>query len=267
MVLYIFAIVNNTDKKGGKMRIDKMFLKGMKLLCLLVLLIIMASCGRTSFTDVLCGDDVRYWEYEDNDYSLFPLYFLFDKNGRWLPLEQDEEGNIKEHVLSNCVKWNKGWSSPNNSILYLGWDNIGYNIQSYCDSCIILKQNDKVLKLRAVNNIQATTSKYATQYKERMDSIKNVNYEIIVDSVHEHNGIFLVYGTTHRGNKTVITYTDAEGRLMNIRKGDDLIKKKDWVLLSKMTNDTIYLYRYFVTSRNCSLIETPLDSALRLSTK
>ena len=222
----------------------------------LLSVIVLAACagnGREpSLSNILCGGDIRYWEYVDDDYR-FPIYFLFDSNGRWLPLEQDEQGNIKKYVLSDCLTYHEKWSLQDDSLLYLGWNNKGYAIKSYCDSCILLKQGGKLFKLRSIDDFQDAVKKNAKHYQENLDSIMNMYYEIIVDSTIKQGNNYLVLGTNLYGEKKTIIFTQEEICTIAPHHKDSLIKRKNWVLINKVTEDSVYLYNYFITSRNCFL--------------
>lgn len=226
--------------------------KPLNIICLVAILI---SCEQVSLSNILCGNNIRYWEYEDDDYHKFPIYFLFDMNGRWYPLEQDEQGNVKKYNLSDCIRYNEKWSLQDDSILYLGWSNKGYIIQSYCDSLILLKQGDKLFKMRGVNAFQDAVQKNTKRYHEILDSIKNINYEIIVDSMIRRGNIFLVLGTTFYGEKTTLAFNKEDGRTLNLHKKDSLIKKRNWGLINKINGDSVSLYNYFISSRDCSLLK------------
>ena len=218
------------------------------------MVVLFISCEQTSLSNTLCGGNMRYWEYEDDaDTQSFPIYFLFDSNGKWLPLKQDELGNIKKYVLSKCLTYNEKWSLKDDSILYLGWNNEGYAIKSYCDSCVLLKQGEKMFKLRSVNDFQDAVKKNAKRYQEIQDSIKNIYYEIIVDSTIKQGNHYLVLGTDFHGVKITITFNNEEMCTLAPHRKDSLIKKKNWVLINKVTEDSVFLYNYFISSRNCSL--------------
>lgn len=61
-----------------------------------------------SLSSIICGDGKRYWEYGDEK-ERFPIYLLFEKNGKWLPFEQDEKGNVKQHIIP-CYRYKESWS-------------------------------------------------------------------------------------------------------------------------------------------------------------
>ena len=208
------------------------------------------SCDEASLSGILCGDSKRYWEYLEDDYQRFPLYFLFETNGRWLPLQQDEQGDIKKYVISPCQRYKEKWSLQDDSILYLGWEDKGYAIKSYSDSCILLKQGEKLYKLRSIGDFQDAVKKNAKRYQEILDSIMNIHYEIIVDSTTKHGNYYLVSGTDYYGKKQTITFNKEEICTIAPHRKDTLIKKKNWVLINKVTEDSIFLYDYAANSRN-----------------
>lgn len=225
----------------------------LKLLNFISIVMIIISCEQFSLSNILCGGNIRYWEYVDDENLRFPIYFVFDMKGKWIPLYQDEQGNIEKYVLSDCLIYDERWSLQDDSILYLGWNNKGYAIMSYCDTCILLKQGDNLFKLRSVNDFQDTVKKNAKRYQEIQDSIKNIYYEIIVDSTIKQGNYYLVLGTNFYGEKKTITFNKEEICTLAPHKNDSLIKKKNWVLINKVTGDSIFLYNYFISSRNCSL--------------
>ena len=93
----------------------KSLFNNLKLLSFIGIVVIIISCERSSLSSILCGGNIRYWEYVDDEDLRFPIYFLFDTNGRWTPLYQDEQGNIgkynfpiqkqrPEDVLSSLIR-------------------------------------------------------------------------------------------------------------------------------------------------------------------
>ena len=243
----------------------KLFFNILKLLNLFSIVVIIISCEQSSLSSILCGGNIRYWEYVGDEDLRFPIYFLFDTNGRWIPLYQDEQGNIKKYSLSVCHIYDEKWSLQDDSILYLGWNNKGYAIKNYCDSCILLKQRGKLFKLRSVNDFQDAVKKNAKRYQEIKDSIKNIHYEMIVDSTIKHRNYYLVLGTSFYGENINITFRKEEMYTIAPHKKDTLIKKKNWVLINKVTEDSVFLYNYFISSRNCSLWNS--SSGLKTSFK
>ena len=227
-----------------------------KLINIFSIFVMFVSCEQTSLQSILCGDNRRYWEYEDDDGQRFPIYFLFDNNGRWLSLEQDEKGNVKNFVLSNCQTYNEKWSLHDDSILYLGWNCKGYIVQSYCDSCVLLKQGEKLFRMRSIDNLQDAVQRHTKRYRNIQDSIMSIYYEIIVDSTIQQGRNFLVLGTAFNGEKKTITFNKEEGCTLYPHKKDSLIKKKNWVLINKVTEDSVFLYNYFISSRNCTLLKS-----------
>ena len=224
-----------------------------KLIYFFSIVMIIISCEQTSLSSILCGGNIRYWEYVGDEDLRFPVYFLFDINGKWMPLYQDEQGNIEKYGLSVCSIYDEKWSLQDDSILYLGWNNKGYTINYYCDSCILLKQDEKMIKLRSVNVFQDAVKKNAKRYQEINDSIKNIYYEIIVDSTIKQRNYYLVLGTNFYGERKKITFRKEEMCTIAPHKKDLLIKKKNWVLINKVTEDSVFLYNYFISSRNSSL--------------
>lgn len=237
----------------------KLLFNILKLSNLFSIVVIIISCEQSSLSSILCGGNIRYWEYVGDEDLRFPIYFLFDTNGRWIPLYQDEQGNIKKYSLSVCHIYDEKWSLQDDSILYLGWNNKGYAIKNYCDSCILLKQRGKLFKLRSVNDFQDAVKKNAKRYQEIQDSIKNIHYEIIVDSTIKQGNYYLVLGTNFYGEKNNITFNEEEICTLAPHKKDSLIKKKNWVLLNKVTEDSVFLYSYFISSRDCSLLKSDGD--------
>ena len=231
----------------------KSLFNNLKLLSFIGIVVIIISCERSSLSSILCGGNIRYWEYVDDEDLRFPIYFLFDTNGRWTPLYQDEQGNIGKYVLSDCLIYHEKWSLQDDSILYLGWNDKGYAIKSYCDSFVLLKQGENLFKLKSVNDFQDAVRKNAKRYQEINDSIKDIYYEIIVDSTIKQGNHYLVLGTSFYGEKKNITFRKEEMSTIAPHKKDSLIKKKNWVLINKVTEDSVFLYNYFISSRNCSL--------------
>ena len=239
--------------------------KILKLLNFFSMVVIIISCEQSSLSSILCGGNIRYWEYVGDEDLRFPIYFLFDENERWIPLYQDEQGNIKKYVLSDCLTYNEKWSLQDDSILYLGWNNKGYAVKFYSDSCVLLKQGEKMFKLRSVNDFQDAVKKNAKRYQEIQDSIKNIYYEIIVDSTIKQGNHYLVLGTNFYGEKKTIMFNQEEICTIAPHKKDSLIKKKNWVLINKITEDSVFLYNYFISSRSCSLLNS--TDGLRTSFK
>lgn len=89
-----------------------------KLISILYLVVMIVSCERPSLSKIICGDDKRYWEYVDES-EKFPLYLLFEKNGKWLPFEQDDKGNLTQYYNPH-VRYNESWSVVSDSVLYMG---------------------------------------------------------------------------------------------------------------------------------------------------
>lgn len=236
----------------------RLHLKILKLIIIFSIVVMFMSCEQTSLSSTLCGDNIRYWEYEEEDNQRFPIYFLFDKNGRWLPLEQDEQGNVKKYVLS-CQIYNEKWSLQDDSILYLGWNSKGYTVQRYSDSCVLLKQGERIFKMRSIDNLQDAVQWHTKRYRSILDSIMSINYEIIVDSMIQQGQNYYVLGTAFNGEKKYITLNKEEGCTLDPHKNDSLIKKKNWVLINKVTADSVFLYNYFISSRNCFLLKSSCD--------
>lgn len=229
------------------------------------LVMVIISCEQTSLSNILCDGNIGYWEYVDDNEGRFPIYFLFDTKGRWVPLEQDEFGNINKYVISHCERYKEKWSLQGDSILYLGWDNKGYSIKSYCDSCVMLKQGENFYELRRIHDLQDAVNKNAKSYQEMKDSIMNMHYEIIVDSMIKQGDNFLVLGTSFIGEKEKITFSIEEISTLSPHRNDSLIKRKNWILINKVTEDSVFLYVYFISSRNYSLLD--IESGLRTSYK
>ena len=225
----------------------------------MILIVIIISCEQSSLSSILCGGNNRYWEYVGDEDLRFPIYFLFDTNGKWLALTQDEQGNIEKYSLSDCHIYDEKWSLQDDSILYLGWNNKGYAIKNYCDSCVLLKQGEKMFKLRSVDDFQDAVKKNAKRYQEIQDSIKNIHYEIIVDTTIKQGNYYLVSGTNFEGEKINITFNEKEICTLAPHKKDSLIKRKNWVLMNKVTEDSVFLYGYFISSRDCSLLKSDGD--------
>jgi hypothetical protein len=225
-----------------------------KLISILYLVVMIVSCERPSLSKIICGDDKRYWEYVDES-EKFPLYLLFEKNGKWLPFEQDDKGNLTQYYNPH-VRYNESWSVVSDSVLYMGGDREGYTVQSYSDSCILLYKGGKVkIELRAIDNFQDFVRKSTKHYQERLDSIMNISYRIIVDSTDKQNNRLTVWGRNQNGEKMSIAYTVVEGDPIKLNKNDSIIKQKNWILVNRVTQDSVSLYCYSVTSRNCFLLK------------
>ena len=77
--------------------------------------------------------------------------------------------------------------------------------------------------------------------KNIIDSIQCINYDIRIDRICPNGNNYIL-----KDISSSVEISKADMNITTPQRGDRLVKEKNYVLLNRITNDSIYLYRYTV---------------------
>lgn len=214
-----------------------------------ILLLLLCSCDSDLKTLLTKGDN-RSWYYSNNTTNL-PIYFTFYKTGQLQVSEQDIDGHLHEFSFAEDLIWKKEWFIKGDSLLYIGLYGIFFSVTIQNESTLILEnQNDRIV-LQAIENLESFAQQKHNHRKILIDSLYQIHYNIIVETLHSEDDYIVVSGkNTISGTEEHIRLTKQEKNVLNLQKGEILVKKKNFILLNKVATDTVLLYTYEINQND-----------------
>ena len=214
--------------------------------------LILCSCQKDIKTFLTNGES-RSWYYANNNHNL-PVYYTFYSNGQLQVTEEDIDGGLSDFSIARDVVWKRKWMIKDDTLLYIGLYREFFRITKQDESTLRLENKNRKIILQAINNIESFAKKKYERRKEICDSLYNIHYKIKVDTLISIGNHMYLFGDTSF-SKEFLKLTKAESEVIKPQKGDILIKKKKYILLNKVTPNTIYLYVYNINMN--SLNHTP----------
>lgn len=220
-------------------------MKHIHIIKLLLISSLLVSCRNNNVKEILTGDRYRYWYNESDTILNLPLYFIFNKDGQLQVKSQDERGRLQDFVFSHDVEWDHRWSIKNDTLLYMGLYDNYFVISRYNDSMVILTQNNQNIVLHAIRDPRMFIQNIHAKRKNIIDSIQCINYDIRIDRICPNGNNYIL-----KDISSSVEISKADMNIIAPQRGDRLVKEKNYVLLNRITNDSIYLYRYTVSGEH-----------------
>lgn len=118
-------------------------------------------------------------------------------------------------------------------------------ISRYNDSIVTLTQNNQNIVLHAIRDPRMFIQNIHAKRKNIIDSIQCINYDIRIDRICPNGNNYIL-----KDISSSVEISKADMNIITPQRGDRLVKEKNYVLLNRITNDSIYLYRYTVSGEH-----------------
>lgn len=219
----------------------------------ITLILLFYSC-KSDIKLFLTNGNNRTWYYSNNIDNL-PIFFTFYSNGKLQVTKEDIYGHLSDFSISDCVEWKKEWFIKDDTLLYLGlYPDEVFQIKKQDETTLSLENQNRKIILQAIKHLKSFAKKKHERRKMIVDSLYKIHYKIKVDTMIPSGNYIFLYGDT-TFSKEFVRFTQAEKEVINPQKGDILIKKKNWILLNKVTPDTLCLYVYSINMNNFNHLE------------
>lgn len=211
----------------------------------ITIIVLMAFCScKSDIRTTLTGGESRSWYYSNNSNNL-PVYFTFYSSGKLDVTQQDIDGNLHSFSFAKDFKWDKKWSINDDELLYIGLYGEFFQIAKQNESTLTLENRNRRIVLQAITNLESFARKKHEHREQIVDSLYRIHYKIKVDSIMYIGNYVYLFGDT-AFSKGYVRLTKKEKEVLNLQKGEILIKNNKSILLNKVSADvdTVYLYIY-----------------------
>lgn len=223
-----------------------------RLLINIVLLSVLISCS-DSIPDILSKKE--YWFY-DNFENIDPCFFSFSKDGKLKLTEFYKDSVFQDFCHSKCVRWNHSWKMINDSTIYVGFHNETFRVFQINDSLIRLKNKERTIDLRPIDNI----TEYTCEVKKARQLIKkivsNTQYELKINKYEIKNNIGYIHGTSTNGDAVVLTFPRSQFDVIAPRQDWVLSKQKGSYYINMFNTDSVSSYRYMFYPKSTILVRS-----------
>ena len=222
----------------------------MKIFLYIYILLVLCSCNNRKLHTILAEN--RYWFYENNIETNYPIFFEFQENGQLEIKYQNEKGNLELWHFSRCNAFEHIWKTEGDSSLYIGQTNDKLPIISFTDSIILLKRDGEKMVLKRVENLKEFMNELSKQRNEIKSQVERKEFSIKILQIKEIGGEYIIHGTDGKQeNQVVLNHQEKD--VIKPSLDDKLIKHKDAILINKITKDSIFLYGYAFPNRSVIL--------------
>lgn len=214
---------------------------------IIIILTVMSSCSYIVNTedlkDVITGIDSRYWSFRLDDCDRYPTYYLFDRQGGVTQYSQNDDGKLTISGIGCEEVEYKDWKLKGDT-LYIG---VGaYRIVSFNDSTIVAQdENSLVITFHRVDDIKKYAQSQSLALKRNMEKIKNISYDFVVSSCKRTDTDCSFIGKDNEGKPFSVKFGLDEDVVFHISKGDTLVKKKGYVLMNVVKDDSVVIASFW----------------------
>lgn len=223
-----------------------------RLLFNIVLFSVLVSCT-DSMPDVLSKNE--YWLYENFD-NIDPCFFSFSKDGELKLTEFYNDSVFQEFCYSNCVRWNHSWKTINDSTIYMGFYNETFGVYQINDTLIRLRNKERTIDLRLIDNIDSYTSNVKKVRRLSKDIVSNKQYEVKISKYEIKNNIGYIHGISTNGASVILTFPRSQFDIIEPRQGWILSKQKGSYYINMFNADSVSSYRYMFYPKSTILVRS-----------
>lgn len=197
----------------------------------------------------------EYWLYDNFD-NIDPCFFSFSKDGRLKLLEFSKDSVFQEFCYSKCVRWNHSWKMIDDSTIYIGFHNETFRVSQIKDSLIQLRNKERTIDLRPIDNIKSYTSEIKKVRQFNKEIVGDLQYEVIIGKYELKNNIGYIHGTSKNGDSIVLPFPKSLFDVLEPRKGWVLSKQKGSYYINMLNADSVSSFKYVFYPKSTILVRS-----------